>query len=163
LKSLRRKEKEGRREEGKEKKERGKRKEEKRGKKREKRGDRAACTAERMAEAQKPPTRRLGQVVELKEECVAEYTRVHADGFPGVRDLLSKWNLRNFSIFMQVVAGKRLLFLYGEYCGKDYDADMAGLGAEPRDIEWHKLCDPMQASFNPTGGWLPMDCVYYNP
>ena len=103
--------------------------------------------------------KRLGQVIELKEECLAEYTRVHADGFPGVRDLLAKWHLHNFSIFMQTVAGKRLLFLYGEYTGSDYAADMAGLSAEPRDIEWHKLCDPMQQSFNPLGGWLPMDCV----
>jgi L-rhamnose mutarotase len=103
--------------------------------------------------------RRLGQVIELREECVQEYTRVHADGFPGVRDLLAKWHLHNFSIFMATVAGKRLLFLYAEYTGDSYESDMAGLSAEPRDVEWHKLCDPMQASFNPTGGWLPMECV----
>jgi L-rhamnose mutarotase len=103
---------------------------------------------------------RLGQVIALKEEHVAEYTRVHADGHAGVRDLLAKWHLHNFSIFMQTVAGQRLLFLYAEYTGDDYAGDMAGLSAEPRDAEWHRLCDPMQASFNgPAGGWLPMDCV----
>ena len=31
--------------------------------------------------------RRLGQVIELREECVEEYLRVHADGHSGVRDL----------------------------------------------------------------------------
>jgi L-rhamnose mutarotase len=87
---------------------------------------------------------------------------VHADGFPGVRDLLARWHLHNFSIFMQVVAGRRLLFLYGEYTGEDYAADMAGLSAEPRDIEWHKLCDPMQVSIAAAGGWQTMQCVYYN-
>ncbi len=103
--------------------------------------------------------RRLGQVIELRDECVQEYTRVHADGFPGVRDLLAKYHLHNFSIFLSTVAGRRLLFLYAEYTGESYEADMAGLSAEPRDVEWHKLCDPMQASFNPAGGWLPMECV----
>ncbi len=108
--------------------------------------------------------RRLGQVIVLKEECVEEYTRVHADGHPGVRDLLAKHNLHNFSIFMQTVNSQRLLFLYGEYTGDDYEKDMAALSAEPRDIEWHKLCDPMQSTLNPLGsGWLPMECVYYNP
>lgn len=75
---------------------------------------------------------RLGQVIELREECTSEYMRVHADGHAGVRDLLSKHGLTNFSIFMQVVHGKRLLFLYGEYVGSDYVADMAALAAEPR-------------------------------
>lgn len=107
--------------------------------------------------------RRLGQVIELREECLAEYTRVHADGHPGVRDLLAKWGLRNFSIFMQAVAGRRLLFLYAEYTGDDYERDMRGLAAEPRDAEWHRLCDPMQASLSPAGGWLPMDCVSAAP
>jgi L-rhamnose mutarotase len=106
--------------------------------------------------------KRLGQVIVLKEECVEEYCRVHADSFPGVRDLLQKHNLHNFSIFMQVVSGQRLLFLYGEYTGDNFDADMAALSSEPRDIEWHKLCDPMQTSLNLSGGWLPMECVYYN-
>jgi L-rhamnose mutarotase len=105
---------------------------------------------------------RLGQVIELREECTSEYMRVHADGHPGVRDLLSKHGLTNFSIFMQVVHGKRLLFLYGEYVGSDYVADMAALAAEPRDAEWHRLCDPMQISLHAAGGWQPMQCVYYN-
>jgi L-rhamnose mutarotase len=105
---------------------------------------------------------RLGQVIELREECVGEYLRVHADGHPGVRDLLSKHGLTNFSIFMQVVHGKRLLFLYGEYVGSDFSRDMAALAAEPRDAEWHRLCDPMQISLHAAGGWQPMQCVYFN-
>ncbi len=46
--------------------------------------------------------KRLGQVIELRPECSAEYFRVHADDHPGVRDLLSKHGLKNFSIFHQV-------------------------------------------------------------
>ena len=63
---------------------------------------------------------------------------------------------------MHVVHGKRLLFLYGEYVGSDFARDMAALSAEPRDQEWHKLCDPMQVSIATAGGWQTMQCVYYN-
>ena len=106
---------------------------------------------------------RFGQVIELKPECVAEYKRVHADGHPGVRDLLSKHGLRNFSIFMRDVFGKTLLFLYGEYEGADFAGDMARLSAEERDVAWHLQCDPMQLSLNESGaGWAQMECVYFN-
>ena len=111
-----------------------------------------------------PPTRRMGQVIELRPECKAEYLRVHASGHPGVRDLLSKHGLRNFSIFLQEVHGKLLLFLYGEYVGSDADfaRDMAALAAEPRDVAWHEQCDPMQISLQATGGWQEMEQVYFN-
>ena len=109
-----------------------------------------------------PVTRRLGQVIELRDECVDEYKRVHADAHPGVRDLLVKHGLTNFSIFMQRVHGKTLLFLYAEYVGADFDASMAALSAEPRDQEWHKLCDPMQISLHARGGWQDMEVVYRN-
>ena len=106
--------------------------------------------------------RRLGQVIELRPECAAEYTRVHADNHAGVRDLLSKHGLTNFSIFMREVHGKLLLFLYGEYTGADFEGDMRRLGAEERDQEWHRLCDPMQVSVSGAAGWTDMECVYYN-
>lgn len=107
--------------------------------------------------------KRIGQVIELKPECIAEYKRVHADGHPGVRDLLSKYGLRNFSIFLKEVFGKHLLFLYGEYEGEHFAEDMARLQFEERDIAWHLQCDPMQLSINQNGeGWADMECVYFN-
>ena len=108
-------------------------------------------------------TKRIGQVIELKAECLEEYKRVHADGHPGVRDLLAKYGLRNFSIFLKSVFGKNLLFLYGEYDGDDFAGDMAKLAFEERDIAWHLQCDPMQLSLNEDGaGWAQMECVYFN-
>jgi L-rhamnose mutarotase len=106
--------------------------------------------------------RRLGQVIELRPEAAERYKAVHADGHAGVRDLLAKHNLRNFSIFCATVKGAELLFLYCEYTGADYEADMAALSAEPRDVEWHKICDPCQISLHAAGGWLPMECVFFN-
>ncbi len=58
--------------------------------------------------------------------------------------------------------GKALLFLYAEYVGADFAASMAALAAEPRDAEWHRLCDPMQVSLHAAGGWQDMECVYRN-
>jgi L-rhamnose mutarotase len=106
--------------------------------------------------------KRIGQVVELKSACVEEYKRVHADGHPGVRDLLSKYGLRNFSIFLREVYGKHLLFLYGEYEGSNFAEDMARLQFEDRDIAWHLQCDPMQLSIDQNNGWADMECVYFN-
>ena len=40
---------------------------------------------------------------------------------------------------------------------------MARLTAEPRDTEWHKLCDAMQTDMD--GGparWTQMEEIYYN-
>ena len=35
-------------------------------------------------------------------------------------------------------------FGYYEYSGDNFEADMAALDQEPRNIAWHKICDPMQ-------------------
>ena len=51
--------------------------------------------------------RRLGQVIELRPESMELYTRVHADDHAGVRDLLAKHGLHNFSIYLQVRRGIR--------------------------------------------------------
>ena len=107
--------------------------------------------------------RRMGKVIELRRECLAEYQRVHADSHPGVRDLLVAANLRNFSIFLHEVAGKLLLFLYAEYVGSDFEGDMAKLDAEPRNAAWLAQCDPMQQTLKIDGtSWSDMECVYYN-
>lgn len=48
----------------------------------------------------------------------------------------------NFSLFLTRLPtdGALYEFLYAEYRGTNYDADMAALAAEPRDIAWHKVC-----------------------
>jgi L-rhamnose mutarotase len=106
--------------------------------------------------------KRVGMVIELRPEHLAEYRRLHADGHPGVRDLLSKYHLRNFSIFLHQVAGRWLEFGYYEYHGEDFEADMAALAAEPRNQDWLVRCDPMQAPLENETGWAMMEQVYFN-
>lgn len=108
------------------------------------------------------PVKRVGMVTELRPEKMAEYKRLHADSNAGVRDLLSKYHIRNFSIYLHEIEGKWYEFGYYEYTGKDFKADMAAMDKEPRTIEWLKVCDPMQKPLPGSKGWTDMQRVYFN-
>jgi len=106
---------------------------------------------------------RVGMVIKLKPEYIEEYKALHADSNTGVRDLLVKANIRNFSIFLhQLDDGNYYEFGYYEYHGGDFEADMAKLAKEDRNIEWLKICDPMQVPLNGFEGWAEMEQIYYN-
>lgn len=105
--------------------------------------------------------KRFGKVIRLKDDQVHEYKRLH-DG-PGVRDLLSAYNIKNFNIFLhRFPDGDLYEFAYFEYDGNDLKADMARLEAEPRNIEWHRLCDPMQIPLPGDKGWSEMEHIFFN-
>lgn len=107
--------------------------------------------------------KRIGMVIKLKPECIKEYKALHADSIPGVRDLLVQANMRNFSIFLhQLDDGDYYEFGYYEYHGDDFESDMAKLAKEDRNIEWLKVCDPMQVPLEGYDGWAEMEQVYYN-
>jgi L-rhamnose mutarotase len=106
--------------------------------------------------------RRFGMVIGLREERAEEYRALHRSA--GVRDLLTAANIRNFNIFLhRLPDGKLYEFAYYEYVGDDHAADMARLAAEPRNIEWLKLCDPMQLPLPGETGWAEMEPIYHNP
>lgn len=116
-----------------------------------------------VQEQKRQVTRRVGQVIEIKPEKIQEYKALHADSNPGVRDLLSKANIENFSIFIkQFDDGKYYLFAYYEYTGDDYHADMKKLAEKERNIRWLETCDPMQVPFEGEESWSVMDQIYYN-
>ncbi|MHC4260071.1 MAG: L-rhamnose mutarotase [Planctomycetota bacterium] len=106
--------------------------------------------------------KRVGMVIGIRPEKIAEYKELHADSNPGVRDLLSKYHMHNFSIFLHEIDGKWYEFGYYEYTGNDFEADMAKLATEPRNIEWLKVCDPMQIPLKGEKSWAVMELVYYN-
>ena len=102
-------------------------------------------------------------VIGIKEEKITEYSKLHADNNQGVRDLLEKAHMTNFSIFIKKMDdGKHYLFTYYEYTGEDYEADMAKLASEQRHIDWLSMCDPMQLPLEGEHSWTIMDSVYYN-
>ena len=126
-----------------------------------------SCSKEQEEEVrttgERKVTKRVGMVIGMKPEHIEEYKRLHADDNPGVRDLLTIANMENFSIFMhQFDDGKYYLFGYYEYTGTDFEKDMADLAKKDRNIEWLKVCDPMQIPFEGKNSWSEMEQVYYN-
>ena len=106
--------------------------------------------------------KRYGMVIKVKPEKLEEYKRLHADSNPGVRDLLNKYHMHNFSIYLHEIDGKWYEFGYYEYTGDDFEGDMAKLDAEPRNKEWLKMCDPMQLPLKGEKSWAVMELVYRN-
>ena len=107
--------------------------------------------------------RKVGMVIKINPERIEEYLAAHSDTNPGVRDLLIRYNMRNFSIFMtQLEDGNYYEFGYYEYWGNDFEGDMAKLSAEPRNIEWLKLCDPMQIPLKGNTSWKNMETIFFN-
>jgi len=124
----------------------------------------AGCTTKEVSpEPETKVTKRVGMVVKFKPEYMDEYKKLHADSNPGVRDLLVKANMTNFSIFMiQLDDGNWYEFGYYEYTGTDFEADMAALDKEQRNIDWLEVCDPMQVPLEGYDGWAEMELVYFN-
>jgi len=111
----------------------------------------------------RPETRRVGMVIGVKPDKIAAYKALHAASNPGVRDLLSKYHMKNFSIYLrQLDDGNYYLFGYYEYDGKDYSGDIAKLSAEKRNAEWLAVTDPMQKPLKGQKSWTQMEEVYHN-
>ena len=107
--------------------------------------------------------KRVGMVIKIKPDRLEEYLALHSDSEAGVRDLLIKYNLRNFSIFMtQLEDSNYYEFGYYEYWGNDFEADMKMLDAEPRNKAWLELCDPMQIPLEGETSWKEMKRIYAN-
>jgi L-rhamnose mutarotase len=125
-----------------------------------------ACNNTKMSIEQEwhKNVKRVGMVVKIKKEMLDEYKKMHADNNPGVRHLLTKYHMRNFSIFLvQLADGNWYEFGYYEYWGENLEKDMAKLDAEPENIKWLEKCDPMQEGIFPgQEGWKEMERIYFN-
>ena len=89
--------------------------------------------------------KRVGMVIGIKPDQISAYEALHANTNPGVRDLLNKYKMHNFSIFIhQLDDGRYYLFGYYEYTGDNYEGDMKKLSAETRNQQWLSTTDPMQ-------------------
>ncbi len=107
--------------------------------------------------------KRIGMVIKIKPDKLDEYIELHADSNSGVRHLLSKYNMRNFSIYMtQLEDGNYYEFGYWEYWGDDYEADMKKIEAEPENKAWLALCDPLQIPLEGESSWRHMERIYHN-
>ena len=103
---------------------------------------------------------RHGQLIGVRPERLAEYTRYHAKVWPEILAMIRACNIRNYSIYLK----DRLLFAYYEYVGTDYDADMAKMAADPRTQEWWAIMKPLQKPLDtraPGEWWSEMQEVFH--
>ena len=87
--------------------------------------------------------KRMGMVIGIKPERMAEYKKTHAAVWPEVLAKISDCNMRNYTIFLR--EPENLLFGYFEYHGEDWAADSAKMAADPKTQEWWAIHEPMQA------------------
>jgi len=99
---------------------------------------------------------RMGMMIGLEPDKVAEYKRLHADVWPGVLKMISDCNIRNYSIFLK--EPENLLFGYWEYHGEDFAADAAQMAADPETQRWWDVCMPCQVPMETRkdGEWWAM-------
>ena len=106
---------------------------------------------------------RMGMVIGLKPEKIADYKRLHAAVWPEILDMVSKCNIRNYSIFLK--EPENLLFGYWEYHGTDFEADAAKMAADPRTQEWWDVCMPCQQPLDTRKDgewWAMMEEVFHH-
>jgi L-rhamnose mutarotase len=106
---------------------------------------------------------RMGMVIGLKPENIAEYKRLHAAVWPDILDMISKCHIRNYSIFLK--EPENLLFGYWEYHGTDFEADAAKMAADPKTQEWWDVCMPLQQPLETRKEgewWAMMDEVFHH-
>jgi len=97
----------------------------------------AGCTAH--------PVVRHAWVTGLRPEKAGHYEDLHAHPRPSVTSMLKKCHVRDYSIYEREIGGKIYLFSYLEYTGRDFDADMKKMAADPETRRWWKETDPCQA------------------
>lgn len=106
---------------------------------------------------------RMGSVIALRPEKIAEYKRLHADAWPGVLQMISECNIRNYVIYLR--EPENLLFSHFEYHGDNWEADAAKMAADPVTQDWWAVCKPCQKPLDTAAEgewWAPMEEVFFH-
>lgn len=104
--------------------------------------------------------RRHCQLIRLRPEHREEYAEYHKEVWPTVLATIDACNIRNYSIYLH----DDLLIAYFEYHGRDYEADMRKMAADPETQRWWSIMDPMQRPLpdvEPGGKWLEISEVFH--
>jgi L-rhamnose mutarotase len=106
---------------------------------------------------------RMGMVIGVKPEMLAKYRELHAAVWPEILDLISRCNIRNYTIFLR--EPENLLFGTWEYHGTDFAADMALMAADERNQEWWAFTIPCQTPLETRAEgewWAMMEEVFHH-
>ena len=107
---------------------------------------------------------RYGSIIGVKKAKIPEYRKLHAAVWPDILKMIKRCNIRNYSIYLRKVAGRHYLFSYFEYTGKNFDADMAKMAADPMTMKWWSVCKPCQQPLpdrRKGEWWAGMDEVFH--
>lgn len=105
---------------------------------------------------------RMGFMLGINAENIAEYKQLHADVWPEILQSLSDANVTNYSIFLR--EPENLLFSYWEYLGEDFEADMKQIAALEISQKWWDLCMPCQKPLDTRKEgewWAELENVFY--
>ncbi|KAL1757801.1 rhamnose mutarotase [Schizophyllum commune] len=91
-------------------------------------------------------TKRICQIIKLKDEALEEYKTIHANVWPGVLAALERAHIVDYSI--NYYAPLQLLIATMKYTGSDYEGDMKKVAEDPETQKWWAVTDGMQESFN---------------
>jgi L-rhamnose mutarotase len=104
--------------------------------------------------------KRYGSVIRVRPEKLDEYKKLHSAVWPKVLEMITKCNIRNYSIYYK----DGFLFSYFEYYGTDYEADMKMMAADPETQRWWAVCEPCQQPLDtrkPGEWWADMEEVFH--
>jgi len=108
---------------------------------------------------------RYGSVIEVKEEKIEEYKKLHAAVWPDVLQMIKDCNIHNYSIYLRKLPdGNYYLFSYFEYSGEDLAADGAKMAADPTTQKWWDVCKPCQVPLADRAEgewWADMEEVFH--
>ena len=106
---------------------------------------------------------RMGWVIRMRPEKLAEYKALHAAAWPGVLATIKACGIRNYTIYLR--EPENLLFAHFEYHGSDYAADMQRMAADATTRRWWALTDPCQEGLDSRKEgewWAPMTEVFHS-
>ena len=105
--------------------------------------------------------KRYGSIIRVKPDKLEEYKKLHSEVWPGVLNMITECNIRNYSIYYK----DGMLFSYFEYLGNDYESDMARMAADPLTQKWWDVCKPCQIpleSREEGEWWANMEEVFHH-
>ena len=105
---------------------------------------------------------RMGWVIGIRPERIAEYKALHAQAWPEVLERISASGIRNYTIYLR--EPENLLFGHFEYHGDDFERDMARVAADEATRRWWALTEPCQRGLDSRQEgewWAPMIEVFH--
>ena len=105
---------------------------------------------------------RMGMMIGIAPEKIAEYKELHANVWPEVLEQIAAANIRNYTIFLR--EPENVMFGTWEYHGDDYEADMAKVAANEATRRWWAVCGPCQRpleSRKKGEWWATMEEVFH--